>query len=534
MSRAFCLIHHTYCSFPAEVNTIYAYPGAASAGLQQKAKSAIAFIGLGQGEDGGGVVKGRDAPGRKAGSGAARRSSRRPGASTPAKPRRVEATRQSLAGILSLVLTGEASTRHEVELRTGLGRAIVVDRLATLNDLGLIDESERGPASGGRAPRLLRFRAGVGLILVAGLDKSTLSVGVADLSGRLLVEHHEAIDLISGPELVLRRLSTLFDWVLEQHQGDRAVWGIGIALPGPVEPTAGEPFASPVFHFMPTWRNYPLVEQLVARHRAPVWVRSSVETMALGEQKAGFGQGAASLLFLKLGRSISAGLIADGRLVRGALGGGGLIGHIVADETSREPCPCGNVGCLEVLAGGDAIAREGQAAARSGRSQQLQDAMSSTGTVTANDVGTAAQLGDPFSAELVGRCGRLLGNALASATNLFNPAIIVLGGDAAQMGDLLLSAVRQAIYRRAHPVTTRDLRIVTSRMGRSGGLLGAALVVVDTLFTGTGLESWVPFGSPLQHPEFAARVAEAERAVAGQEARPAPPPDHALVGRVKG
>lgn len=443
-------------------------------------------------------------------------------AADPAKPRRVEATRQSLAGILTLVLQGQADTRHDIEQQSGLGRATVVDRLATLIELGLLDEGTIGPAKGGRAPRLIRFRASAGLVLVAFLDKSMLSVGVADLSGRLLVEHHEAVDLAAGPAATLERLSTLFDWVLDQHREGRDIWGVGIAVPGPVESLPGEPFASPEFHFNPLWHGYPFVEHLVARLRAPVWVRSSVESMTLGERSAGSGQGSDSLLFVKLGRGISAGLIADGRLVRGAMGSGGLIGHITVDDASTEVCPCGNVGCLDVLAGGDALVREGMRAAKEGRSQELARLLQATGTITAADVGIAAQLGDPFSAELLVRCGHLIGNALATATNMLNPAIIVLGGDIAQT-DILLSAVRQAIYRRSHPLTTRDLRIVKSRMGSSAGLLGAALIVVDTLFTGATLENWVAFGSPLRHPDFPRHVADAERTVQGDSAKPMPP-----------
>ena len=440
------------------------------------------------------------------------------------KPRRVEATRQSLAGILSLVLAGDANTRHELEQRTGLGRAIVADRLSTLIDLGLLDESQLGEAKGGRAPRLIQFRADRGLVLVAFLDKSMMSVGVADLTGRLLIEHHEAIDLADGPAATLERLFTLFDWVLDQHQADRRIWGIGIAVPGPVEPSKGEPFASPAFHFLPMWHDHPFVEHLIARYNTPVWVRSNVECMTLGEHKAGGAQGCDSLLFVKLGRGVSAALFVDGRLLRGALGGGGQIGHVVVDEDSAEVCPCGNVGCLEILAGGDAIARQGLTAAQAGKSAELAETLKSTGTITANDVGIAAQLGDTLSAELLVRSGRLIGNALSAAVNLINPAVVVLGGDVAQTGDLLLSAIRQAVYRHAHPLTTRDLRIIKSQMGSSAGLLGAATVVVDAEFATLELEQWVAFGSPLRHPDFTARVAAASSKVVMSAEQPMPPP----------
>ncbi len=440
------------------------------------------------------------------------------------RPRRVEATRQSLAGILTLVRDGDASTRLALEQATGLGRATIVDRLTTLTRYGLLAEDTLGPAQGGRAPRLIRFRAGSGLILVAFLDRSVLGVGVADLNGRLLVEHHEAIELSTGPQAVLGRLMTLFDWALEQHQADRDVWAIGVAVPGPVELSAGEPFASPVFHFDPSWWEFDFVEQLAARFRAPVWVRSAVECMTLGERKAGNAQDSDNFLFVKLGRGISTALFADGRLVRGAQGAGGLLGHILQDPNSDEVCHCGNTGCLEIVAGGDAIARDGANAARDGQSPQLARMLEASGEITANDVGMAAQLGDSFCTELLARRGQMIGVALAAVANTVNPSTIVLGGDIVQTGDVMLSAVRQAVYLHAHPLTTRELRIVKSQMGGSAGLLGAAEVAVGALFAGPSLENWIAYGSPLDHPEFAARLSQATTDAADDGTTPAPPP----------
>ena len=92
--------------------------------------------------------------------------------------------------LLSLIRADDATTRHELERKSGLGRAVVADRLLMLTDLGLIDESDLGTATGGRAPRLVRLAAKRGWILVATLDQTALAVGVADLAGNLLTEHH--------------------------------------------------------------------------------------------------------------------------------------------------------------------------------------------------------------------------------------------------------------------------------------------------------------------------------------------------------
>ena len=419
------------------------------------------------------------------------------------RPKGSDGAIQSLATILQLVRTGAATTRQEIERESELGRAIVASRLATLSDLDLLDESELGTATGGRAPRLVRFRSEAARILVATLDQTAIGVGIADLSGRLLMEHHEAADLASGPAAAVARLCALFDWVLEKHQHGKAVWGIGISVPGPVPTVTDALFSSETPSFLPAWENFPFVETLVTHYTAPVWLRSSVETMTMGELKAGAGAGVENMLFVKVGKRIGAGMVCDGRLYRGAQGAAGLIGQLPARSGEQ-------TGTLEGLAGSDFIAREGTLAARSGKSAQLADVLKRGGEVTAIEVGQAAQMGDSASMEIMSQSGRLLGHNVATLANMLNPSLIVLSGSIAQTNDILLAAVREAVYGESHPMVTRDLRISRSEMGSSAGLVGAAMVAVEAIFETTTLRGWLPAGSPLRHPEFSAAKAAAE------------------------
>ena len=133
------------------------------------------------------------------------------------RPRTVETAAPSLVELLNLVRSGAANTRQELERQSEFGRAVVADRLTMLGDLGLVDESELGTATGGRAPRLVRFAARRAAILVATLDQTAIGVGVADLSGNLLTEHHEAADLTTPAAALTDRLAALFRWSLERH-----------------------------------------------------------------------------------------------------------------------------------------------------------------------------------------------------------------------------------------------------------------------------------------------------------------------------
>lgn len=432
------------------------------------------------------------------------------------RPKTVETAAPSLVELLNLVRTGAAATRQELERHSELGRAVVADRLTMLGDLGLVDESELGTATGGRAPRLVRFAARRASILVATLDQTAIGVGVADLSGNLLTEHHEAADLTAPPRELTERLAALFRWSLDRHAAPEGVWGLSLSVPGAVQSGAEGAFLTTTPQIMPAWDGFPLVETLSRNFGVPVWIRSSVETMTVGELHAGAGLGQRTMLFIKVGRRIGAGIVCDGQLFRGAQGAAGLIGSLPVTSG-------GQSGTLDSLAGSDMIQREGLAAANDGRSAILADIQRRGGEITAIEVSQAAQLGDAASVGILAASGHLIGQVVATLANALNPDLIVLSGALVQTNDILLAAVREAVYGASHPLVTRDLRIIRSQMGSSAGLVGAARVASESLFAPGFLKEWVLQGRPTAHPAFTGYMAQLARAAIPEPAPPMPP-----------
>jgi len=432
------------------------------------------------------------------------------------RPRTVETAAPSLVELLNLVRTGAASTRQELERHSEFGRAVVADRLTMLGDLGLVDESELGTATGGRAPRLVRFAARRAAILVATLDQTAIGVGVADLSGNLLTEHHEAADLTAPPDQLTDRLSALFRWSMDRHTAPGGLWGISLSVPGAVQGTAESDFLTATPPVLPAWEGFPLVETLTRSFGVPVWMRSSVETMTMGELHAGAGTGLRTMLFIKVGRRIGAGIVCDGQLYRGAQGAAGLIGSLPVTASGRN-------GTLDALAGSDMIQREGLAAAQEGRSPVLADILRRGGEISAIEVSQAAQMGDATCVAILSNSGHLIGQVVATLANALNPELIVLSGAIVQTNDILLAALREAVYGASHPFVTRDLRIIRSQMGSSAGLVGAARVASEALFAPTFLKEWVMQGSPRAHPALTALHARLSVDVAPRNAPPLPP-----------
>jgi glucokinase-like ROK family protein len=398
----------------------------------------------------------------------------------------------TLVTVLDEIRHDHAHTRPELMRTTGLGRSVVSQRVGELIERGLIEDGEIGESSGGRAPRFLRFKARAGHLLVADLGVTSIDIAIADIAGKVLAHWKEPAQVSDGPEAVLSRVEELFTELLE-HTADvpGALWGIGIGLPAPVEFSSGRPVAPPL---MPGWDGYPVRDRLSDRFGVPAWVDNDVNVMALGERRAGIAQGHENVVFVKLGTGIGAGIVTGGQLHRGAQGSAGDVGHIqVGDDVL---CRCGNVGCLEALAGGGALARDAEAAAREGRSPALHELLRVNGSLQAADVIRAAGQGDATSAELVANAGRLIGRVLAMMVNIFNPSLVVVGGGLARAGDGLLASIRETVYGRSLPLATRELLIQHSSLEGLGGVIGATTMVVDELFSREQLGGWLYAGNP--------------------------------------
>jgi glucokinase-like ROK family protein len=405
----------------------------------------------------------------------------------------------ALVLVLDEVRLGRSRSRPELVVRTGLGRAIVAQRVGELLDRGLVTEGEVGPSTGGRPPRQLTFRADAGHVLVADLGATSIDVALTSLDGRILGHHDEPAEIEAGPGRCLDRIDALFESLLSTAEAiPGRLWGVGIGVPGPVEFGSGRPISPPI---MPGWDGYPIRERFAARYDAPVWVDNDVNLLALGEWRSGIAAGHDDVVVVKVGTGIGAGIISDGHLHRGAQGSAGDVGHIQVVDDPLVICRCGNLGCLEAMAGGAALGRAGATAAADGRSARLRVALDQHGTVTAQDVARAASYGDPVAVALLQSAGRRIGSMLASVVNFFNPSLVVIGGGVANSPDLFLASIRETVYRRSLPLATRDLLIQRSSLGGLAGVIGASSMVVDQLFSRDSIGRWIGAGEPAGSPE---------------------------------
>jgi predicted NBD/HSP70 family sugar kinase len=225
--------------------------------------------------------------------------------------------------------------------------------------------------------------------------------------------------------------------------------------------------------------------------------------MALGERAEGSARGVDDFIFIKIGTGIGAGIVSHGTIQRGVQVSAGDVGHIQVVFDSEIVCRCGNVGCLEAVAGGAALGRSALRAAEQSSSALLAEMLAQRGSLSARDVAEAAHHGDPVSVQLLQQAGRHVGQMLATAVNMMNPSLIVIGGGVAGAGDVLMASIREVVYGRSLPLATRNLQIRQSTLGDRAGVAGVASMVIDELFAPERVTSWIEDGSPAGRPELA-------------------------------
>ncbi len=372
----------------------------------------------------------------------------------------------SAGTILHLVRTGRASTRGEFAALTGLARSTIAQRVDALLEGGLLVLGDDSASTGGRPPSTLVFNRRGGVILSGDLGATHSRVAVTDLGGEALAQRADDIAISDGPEVVLGWLERTFDELLDSAGSSPAeVRGVGVGLPGPVEHETGRAVSPPI---MPGWNLYPVGERLSQRFGVPTLVDNDVNIMALGEQWTTWPDEDV-VLYVKVGTGIGSGIVTGGRVHRGADGAAGDIGHIHVPGNDETPCRCGNVGCLEAIAGGGALA---------GRLREL-----GIDAETSRDVVAHVLNGQPDAIRLVRQAGHAIGGVLATCVNMLNPGVIVIGGDIAQAGEPLMAGIREVVYKRSLPLATARLRMTTSLLGDEAGITGAAVMVLEQVLS---------------------------------------------------
>jgi predicted NBD/HSP70 family sugar kinase len=374
--------------------------------------------------------------------------------------------------MFQLLRDGRPRTRAELATVTGQARSTIAARIDSLLALGLVTPSGEASSTGGRPPSTFAFNPAARIVLAVDLGATHARLAVTDLASRVLVEHEEPLAIADGPARVLARVAELGTELVDKAGAShRDLAGVG--LPGPVDHATGRPMNPPI---MPGWDGADVPGTLRRALDTTVLVDNDVNIMALGEHRTAWRE-ATDLVFVKVATGIGAGIIMDGNLRRGAQGAAGDLGHIRVPGAGDVPCRCGNVGCLEAVASGQAVANALRAAGAP--------------VTSSADVVALVRAGDLDASHAVRQAGRDIGAVLAATVSLLNPSVVVVGGILADAGEHLLAGIREVVYQRSLPLATQHLRIATAHTGAEAGVLGASAMAVDAVLSAPAVEALV-------------------------------------------
>jgi glucokinase len=354
------------------------------------------------------------------------------------------------------------------------------------------------------------------LPLVVGVDLGGTHIRTAVLRGSKL---HSRVSLLTGesptPERLLPRMYGAIQQALDEADITLdQITGIGVATPGPLNNRTGVIYSPPN---LPGWDNVPLRDLVQQHFSTPVLIENDAHTAALGEYMFGAGRGNRHIVYLTVSTGIGGGVIIDGKILEGANGTAGELGHMTIDWKG-ERCNCGNIGCLEYLASGTAIARYANEAIADDRGADLlafastmlehiatvpdQEALPThdpdaqspdeydelSGVmeslrVNAYTVARAAEAGIPLARDIITHVAEALGVGLVNIIHIYNPDIIILGGGVMQMGRMLMEPALRVVQERTMKAPRDSVRITLAQLTRNAGLIGAGALIYANAHT---------------------------------------------------
>lgn len=313
--------------------------------------------------------------------------------------------------------------------------------------------------------------------LTLGIDigGTKIAGGVVNRRGEVLHRLEIPTNASDGGPVVIRRAGDLIAELMSLASGDFE--GIGVANGGQVHPETGVVFsATPL---LPGWVGIRIKDTLQERFGLPVRAINDASAAALGEARFGAGRGVKDFVLLTIGTGVGGGVFSDGKLLMGALGSAGAIGHMVIDCDGR-PCNCGSRGCLEAYTSGLSIAnRACELAAERKLDTPLIRSIRSDISAGTRLLGEAASAGDEFASEVIREAAKYLGWGLVSLLNLFNPSLVIIGGSVAELGDMLLGPAWEIARKNCLRHELDPARIVRAELGNDAGFLGAATLIWD-------------------------------------------------------
>ncbi|HUX20022.1 MAG TPA: ROK family protein [Spirochaetia bacterium] len=383
--------------------------------------------------------------------------------------------------VLGLIRTRGPISRGDITAAIPVSATTVKRTVEELILSGIVKELPDDGAGSrpGRRTALLAIDGRYADAIGFAVTPDRLEMVVVNLAGEL--RNRETIEgLEMSPREVTGKIaSEVAQWrARDDESGRHGLLGVGIGVAGLVDAARG------LVHFCPNLRGWEAVDlgaMVRGKVDREVVIDEEVRCMALGETRSGASRGEATSLFVYVGRGVGAGIVIDGRLYRGKNGIAGEFGHVTV-KPDGPLCKCGNRGCLEAVASVDGILAAANEMVAANVHTLLRLDSTNTGGLTLEEISAALAGGDKVAAMIVDEAGGHIGTGLADLINIFDPGLVVLGGEVVEaFGDFLVEGIKRSVALRGIPAITGKTRIETAQL-RGGAAIGAAMLLLERFF----------------------------------------------------
>ena len=370
--------------------------------------------------------------------------------------------------VLRTIFSRSPISRAEAARVTGLTRTTVSDVVEELLADGLVEEVGRGQSTGGKAPILLDVPADARHMVGVDIGDTVITGAVVNLRGEIRHRIEVPLEGRDG-DLALERLETLLEQLVATTE--RPLLGIGIGTPGLIDTSTG----TVRWAVNLDWRDLALAQHIQQRTGLAAYVVNDSHAAALAEFTFGGHPGARSMVVVRVGRGIGAGIVLDGRLYQGDGFGAGEIGHTAVADNYRA-CRCGSIGCLETIASTRAVVQRAREVAPHAPESVLHRMM--LDGLGFDELVAAYEAGDELVREIVVEAAHQLGRAIGGLVGALNVRHIVLVGDMTRLGEPWLAVVRREAHRSALALLADQTTIEIGRVERNLVAVGAAALLM--------------------------------------------------------
>ena len=366
-------------------------------------------------------------------------------------------------------------SRAEIARTIGLSIPTVMKITEEFSHKQFVQDVGKGESSGGKRPELLELVPDSKYIIGVGVGRSKTNVLMMNLAGEVFIREIMETGGTAVPEVWISRLIQVIENVIrESGLSRKQILGMGIGMPGILDEKSGKVLFSPDFK----WENVDMLTPVRERFKMDITIENANRALAMGEYYFGAGVDSRNFLVVNLGHGIGSAIMREGEFYRGSSGSSGEIGHIILEKNGPK-CNCGNLGCLEAIASGNAIARDAKIAVLEGNATKIMELVNEDiNRIEAKTVFEAARLGDRLAIQITERAMQYIGIGLANYINLLDPDLIILFGGLTNAGDIFLKKVKEVLRERQMKFAGRQVKLVISQMGENGTAVGSASLVL--------------------------------------------------------